>query len=1021
MKHASSSWFLSLLAFVPSGTDSAAVAAPPSRADGSERVQEALARLPLAFVENHGQTDGRVRYYAQGARHAFHLTRDEVVLSLVQPPAAGETLSRGVVLALRFLGSDPEVVVEGSERAGGEVSYFIGNDPARWQTGLGRYAAVVYRELWPGVDLALRGQGGTLKYELHVQPGARLADIRFGYDGASALALDEDGGLRIETALGALLDSPPVSTQVIDGVQKTVASRFELRSGAGGLEYGFALGAEYDAAHELVIDPSLDYTTFLGGSSDDTITGIAADAAGNAYVVGVTQSSDFPTTPGAFDRTFAGPSNPTDIFVTKLNPSGTALVYSTFVGTGGFDWGRALAIDSAGNAYVTGQTASQDFPTTGGAFDRTLNTSFFDRNDCIVFKLNAAGSSLAYSTYLGGTSTDDGLAIAVDGNGSAYVAGETTSTDFPTTAGAFDRTNAGSNDVFVTKFNATGSALVYSTFLGGTDNELPGGIFVDASGNATLAGGTRSFEFPTTPGAFDTTHSSAPFDELFDLFVTKLNPGGTGLVYSTFLGGSKSDFGGTFALDAAGNTYHVGGTLSPDFPTTPGTLDPVFTGTSESFVSKLSADGSTLVYSTFLGDVGASGIAIDSGGNAWLAGGTSSATAFTSADGFDRTFNGGGGDAYIAKLNATGSAFLYATFLGGTNNDGAGEIALDPSGNVYVAGRTLSADFPTTAGAFDRTWGGDTSIFWGEAFVVRLGSGLTPPPTPSAPSLLSPANAATVAQPVAFDWSDAANAATYTLQIDDSSAFTTPLTSTQTVSVSQATVSGLPARQLFWRVRGINSVAVAGPFSAVRSFTAQAAPGPASLSALSVSPASVVGGSGATGTATLTGAAPSGGLVVTLSSSNATVASVPASVTVAAGATSATFPVTTTSVASSTTITLTGVGGGATRTASLTVTPAGGGPLPAPSQVAPASDARFSPGQNLTFDWSDVAGAASYTLQIDDNQTISSPFVLQLTVTPSNFSTSTLPTRTMWWRARANDSAGNPGNWSSVRRFEVKD
>jgi hypothetical protein len=273
---------------------------------------------------------------------------------------------------------------------------------------------------------------------------------------------------------------------------------------------------------------------------------------------------------------------------------------------------------------------------------------------------------------------------------------------------------------------------------------------------------------------------------------------------------------------------------------------------------------------------------------------------------------------------------------------------------------------------------------------------------------------------VTFDWNDVTGAASYTIQIDDSSAFTAPLTLSQSVTASQATITGLPAQQLFWRVRAVNSAGSAGAFSSTRSITVQAAPSAPSLSSVAVSPTSVVGGAGATGTVTLTTAAASGGLVVNLSSSNATVASVPPSVTVAAGATTAQFAVTTTSVTSATTITITGTGCGATRTTTLTVNPQSGGTLPAPSLVAPANDARFRPGQAITFDWSDVAGAATYTIQIDNSQSFSAPLTVNQTTSTSQFTTSTLPTTRMWWRVRANNSSGTPGAWSSVRRVEVK-
>ena len=305
----------------------------------------------------------------------------------------------------------------------------------------------------------------------------------------------------------------------------------------------------------------------------------------------------------------------------------------------------------------------------------------------------------------------------------------------------------------------------------------------------------------------------------------------------------------------------------------------------------------------------------------------------------------------------------------------------------------------------------------------------TPPPTPAAPSLLSPAADATVAQPIVFDWSDVANATTYEIQIDDSKNFSAPLTLSQTVSVSQATVTGLPAQRLFWRVRAFNSAGVAGPFSATRRFTAQGGgttPSPASLSAVSVSPTSVVGGTAAQGTITLTSAAPSGGAVVTLSSANTSVVSVPASVTVAAGVSSATFGVNTSTVAANTGVTITATYAGVSRTTTLTVTPASttpppsSDPLAAPSLISPAADARFSPGTSITFDWTDVSGAASYTIQIDDSDTFATPQIVNVNTTASQFTTNTLPATRMWFRVRANSASGTPGNWSPARRFEVK-
>jgi hypothetical protein len=392
------------------------------------------------------------------------------------------------------------------------------------------------------------------------------------------------------------------------------------------------------------------------------------------------------------------------------------------------------------------------------------------------------------------------------------------------------------------------------------------------------------------------------------------------------------------------------------------------------------------------------------------------------------------------STTGTGGSFATVTIASPSSTDEVLQVASSnpsiasvPNGVVIPAGSTTGGFNISTSSVSAQTvvtisvsGGGVTKT--ANLTVNPTAPTTTPPPTPAAPSLLSPAADANVAQPIIFDWSDVANATSYEIQIDDSKNFSASLTFRQTVSVSQATVTGLPAQRLFWRVRAFNSAGVAGPFSATRRFTAQgggSTSSPASLSAVSVSPTSVVGGTAAQGTITLTGAAPSGGAVVTLSSANASVVSVPASVTVAAGASSATFGVNTSTVAANTGVTITATYGGVSRSTTLTVTPAStsppsSDPLPAPSLVSPAADARFSPGTSITFDWTDVSGAASYTIQIDDSDTFATPQVVNLNTTTSQFTTNTLPTTRMWWRVRANSASGTPGNWSPARRFEVK-
>jgi hypothetical protein len=924
-----------------------AIGAMPSSRPALHEGPSARSQLPVSFVENRGQTDAAVRYYAQGNRYAFYMTPSEVLMSFVdRAPSSTDTESPlRLALGLRFINSDPLVEPQGADQAPGLVNDLRGSDPTKWHTGIPHFRDVVYNDLWAGIDLRVREQSGVLKYEFHVAPDAAPSDVQLAYAGAESLAVGADGDLQIHTALGTLQDSAPVSYQDIDGARVPVSSRYVVGdTAATNGRFTFEVG-EYQKNHELIIDPGVQFTTFLGGNSDEDGNGIAVDANGNSFIAGTTQSPDFPTTVGAFRRTGAA-QNFADAFVSKLNAAGTALIYSTFVGGSNMEFGNSLAVDSAGNAYVTGTTKSSNFPTTGNAFDRTLNTPGtcprcgVDNTDGFVFKLNAAGSALVYSTYLGGGSDiDSPRGIAVDGGGNAYVVGETNSIDFPTTAGAFSRSQRGDGDMFVTKLNSTGSALVYSTYLGGTTVDNGANITVDSAGNAYALGFSRSVDFPTTAGAFDTTANGA-----FDVTLTKVNPGGSALVYSTYLGGSDFDSAGGLAIDGAGNAYVAGGTPSADWPTTPGAYDRTFNNT-DAFVTKLNPAGSALVYSTFIGGSdfdSVAGIVLDSSANAWLTGNTSSADFPVTAGAPDTTFNGGGSDALIAELNATGTALPFATFLGGTNSEGGIDIARDSVGDVYVVGSTSSQDFPATVGAFDRVFNGDQSIFWGDAFVSKLdidatsSTPVSPPGVPAAPILASPPNASSQPQPIQFDWNDVAQAVSYQIQIDDSSAFTAPLVRDQNVTSSFLVVTGLASSTHWWRVRAVNSAGQAGAWSTVRTVIPQTAPPPAQLSTIDLNPTTVEGGTSSAGTV-VTDVSATDGAVISLSSSNPAVASVPPTTTVPPNGFAGTFEVTTSAVSATTTATITATYNGSSRSATLTITPAGAGVTLNSVTISPSS------------------------------------------------------------------------------------
>ncbi len=495
----------------------------------------------------------------------------------------------------------------------------------------------------------------------------------------------------IETAWGTVTEKAPVVYQM-DGAKTTaISGAYRV---ADSHSFGFTLGAEYDRSLPVVIDPVLSYSTYLGGSSYDYGNGIAVDGLGNAYVTGITFSADFPTvTP--FDASWNGNY---DVFVTKMNPGGDNLVYSSYFGGSGSDQGKGIAVDGAGSAYVTGITFSSDFPTAS-----PLDGSLTGNYDAFVMKLSPSGNALVYSTYLGGSSTDDGWGIAVDGTGSAYVTGQTFSSDFPTVT-PFDGSYNGGQDAFVTKFSPVGSSLVYSSYLGGSSSEVGEGIAVDGAGSAYVTGLTSSSDFPTvTP--FDGT-----IEGVYDAFVTKVSPGGNSLVYSSYLGGSGDDGGAGIAVDGTGSAYVTGKTVSPNFPTAnpfAGSLN----GYYDAFVTKLSPAGNSLVYSSYLGGINGDagkGIAVDGVGSAYVTGETSSSN-FPTATPFDGSWNGNY-DAFVTKLSAAGNILVYSSYLGGSNEERASGIAVDVVGSAYVTGYTQSSDFPT-ATPFDGSWNGAQDAF----------------------------------------------------------------------------------------------------------------------------------------------------------------------------------------------------------------------------------------------------------------------------------------------------------------------
>ena len=695
------------------------------------KLAETYARVPLSFEVNQGQADPRVQFLSRGSGYSLFLTGTEAVMSLgpgVQaeslrasaPKAhrrAASSSTRNAIIRMQLLGSTPVASAVGLDEMSGKSNYFLGNDPKRWRTNIVNYGKVRFEGVYRGIDLVYYGTQRQLEYDFVVAPGADPSAIRLGFAGAEQLAIDSQGELRLHTAAGDIRWHKPTVYQEVAGVRQVVDGHYTLK---GGTAVGFELGS-YDPHHALVIDPVLVYSTHIGGSGDDLSKGIAVDASGNAYVTGFTTSSDFPIATG-LPSTFGGNE---DVFVTKFSADGSAVLYSTYLGGGSYDDGGGIAVDSAGNAYVTGLTFSANFPTANA-----LQPAFGGVEDVFVAKLNAAGSALVYSTYLGGSNDEEGYGIAVDSTGNAYVTGYTASPDFPT-ANALQATFGGGADVFVTKLNPAGSALVFSTSVGGESYEYGNAIALDSAGNAYVAGTTSSPDFPTTPGAFQTTYLATVSGG--EGFVTKLNAAGSALSYSTYLGS-----GGLrgIALDASGNAYVVGTVDDETFPTTANAFQKTHGGGgTDAVVVKLNAAGSALVYSTYLGgngsDTGA-GIAVDSSGNAYVAGYTQTnpntgklSTNFPLANPFQAF--GGLEDGFVAEFNAAGSTLIYSSYLGGTGSERCEGIAMDALGNVYVTGETDSTDFPSVGPPQPASGGNDV-------FVTKIGPSA---PTPVTISLIA--------------------------------------------------------------------------------------------------------------------------------------------------------------------------------------------------------------------------------------------------------------------------------------------
>ena len=677
--------------------------------------------IPPFFVENAGQVAQPVRFVAQASGGSAWFSPGEVAFT------AGGSLVR--ILAV---GANPSASIEGGERLAGVANFLLGPQD-RWRVGVPLYRSITYRDLYPGIDMTYGSDGRNLKSQYVVRPGSDPARIRIAYLGASTPAVDESGVLIVSVGGNPLREQPPVIYQMRGTERQPVDGRFAVAADG---TVRFIVG-RYDASLPLVIDPTMVYSTLLGGSSSDAATAVAVDSSGDAYIAGFTASQNLPT--ASPDQNYNAGSN--DAFIAKLNAGGNGLVYCTYLGGSGDDRAYALAVDSSGEAYVAGYTNSYNFPV-----HNPIQSSLGGARNAFVAKLGPAGNTLIFSTYLGGRGSDTAYALALDSSANAYVAGDTTSTNFP--ASNYQKTNRGSQNAFVVKIASTGSSLAYSTYLGGNSIDHGAAIAVDSTGAAYITGSTFSSNFPVSAGASQATLKGGQ-----DAFVAKLSADGNSLVYGTYLGGSAGsagypESGQGIAVDSNGDAYVAGSTASSDFPILGG-VQTSLDGWLDAFAAKFGPTGS-LIYSTYLGGSGmdaANAIAIDSTGGAYLAGYTISTDLPVSGNALQAT-SGGDYDAFIARLNPAGNSLLYLSYLGGSASDTATGITLDSAGNAYVAGWTLSPNFPL-ANAYQSVNGGNYG-----AFLAKF-SFATPPVNLG----VTPASGSGLTQSFTFQFSDSYGAA----------------------------------------------------------------------------------------------------------------------------------------------------------------------------------------------------------------------------------------------------------------------
>jgi Abnormal spindle-like microcephaly-assoc'd, ASPM-SPD-2-Hydin/Beta-propeller repeat len=720
-----------------------ASASPRVDATSKAKVKADYARLPLSFEQNSGQVPAHreVKYLSRGDGYTLYLTASGAVLGLRQPGSTRTQTSPPAILRMSLVKGNPAARMSALDEQPGKSNYFIGKDTSKWRTGVPHYGRVAAHDVYPGVDLVYHGNQGQLEYDFEVAPGASPRAIRLALEGAQSTRIDAAGNLAVSVQGGDLLFHAPVAYQELGGQRRIVPSRYVVRKN----QVEFRL-ARYDTSRPLVIDPTLAYSTYLGGSSIDGANAIAIAPDDTAFITGGTFSTDFPVVHPVLP--FGGDE---DAFVAKISSDGATLLYATYLGGTNQDYGTGIAVDTFGDAYITGATDSPNFPVTPLVFNTlcgsdgecgaTYNVPGYIVFNGFVTELNPAGSSIVYSSYIGGYQQTQGLAIAIDSAHDAYIAGEIGPPIVPQqngpayyfgVHGGFQSTIGGAGDAFVLKVDATASDALYSTYLGGQDEDIGLGIYPDAGENAYVTGLTYSSQtetppFPITGNALQSTYGGGG-----DAFLVKINTQATGaasLLYSSYFGGSSLDQGNGIVVDSSNNAYVTGTTTSTastlGFTVPAGAyqpncaLDTLGLCEGDAFIAKFNptqSGSASLLYFTYFGGTGAEagyGIALDPSNNVYLTGSTVSSNLPVTPDVFQSQYGGGDADAFVAELTLAGKGTAdldYSSYLGGSNTDIGYGIGVDISGNAYVAGQTCSQDFPV-ADALQPAPGGNCDAF----------------------------------------------------------------------------------------------------------------------------------------------------------------------------------------------------------------------------------------------------------------------------------------------------------------------